>query len=309
MPDKSTFIQRRPAYTILLNGHFGSGKTLQALSFPKCYVISCDPAGLETIRQPKNKKFLDNLAWFEEMHNENAADLKLLFRENAKSTERESVYGCLAHAREMAAAGEIETLVIDGLTYLCDAKWQAISEFEEVRSNNSGMRDTQAMYRNLGLSLQRFLASDLMTMSTRSGVNVILTCHLKRESEEQVQGAAKNRARKVLLQSDIAPMIEGSTRNKIEGLVGGSLYLEKTIKDGKLQYTAICDLTTAFGTVVPGKNRWGLPTRLSLNEQTLYEALTKALEIKTAPSGPANRPATAQETRIESKNIQQAATS
>lgn len=285
MPDQSTFIQRRPAYTILLNGHFGSGKTLQALSFPKCYVISCDPAGLETIRQPRNKKFLDNLAWFEEMHNENETDLKKLFRENAKPTERDSVYGCLAHAREMAAAGDIETLVIDGLTYLCDAKWQAICEFEEIRSNNSGMRDTQAMYRNLGLSLQRFLASDLMTMSTRSGVNVILTCHLKRESEEQVQGAAKNRARKVLLQSDLAPMIEGSTRNKIEGLVGGSLYLEKTLKEGKLVYTAICDLTTAFGTVVPAKNRWGLPTRLQLNDQTLYEALTEAMRVKgAAPS-------------------------
>lgn len=293
MPDKLTFIERRPAYTILLNGHFGSGKTLQALSFPKCYVISCDPAGLETIRQPKNKKFLDNLTWFEEMHNENEADLKQLFREIAKSTERSSVYGCLAHAREMAAAGEIETLVIDGLTYLCDAKWQAICEFEEVRSSNSGMRDTQAMYRNLGLSLQRFLASDLMTMSTRSGVNVILTCHLKRESEEQVQGAAKNRARKVLLQSDLAPMIEGSTRNKIEGLVGGSLYLEKVLKEGKLQYTALCDLTTAFGTVVPAKNRWGLPTRLSLNEQTLYEALTKAMEVRASPAPISQSPSVA----------------
>lgn len=292
MPDQSTFVQRRPAYTILLNGHFGSGKTLQALSFPKCYVISCDPAGLETIRQPRNKKFLDNLVWFEEMHNENEIDLKKLFRENAKPTERESVYGCLAHARELAAAGEIETLVIDGLTYLCDAKWQAICEFEEVRSEKSGQRDTQAMYRNLGLSLQRFLASDLMTMSTRNGVNVILTCHLKRESEEQVQGAAKNRARKVLLTSDIAPMIEGSTRNKIEGLVGGSLYLEKVLKEGKLVYTAICDLTTAFGTVVPGKNRWGLPTRLQLNDQTLYEALTEVMKSRggTATKVPAPTP-------------------
>lgn len=285
MPDKSTFVQRRPAYTILLNGHFGSGKTLQALSFPKCYVISCDPAGLETIRQPKNKKFLDNLTWFEEMHNENEADLKQLFRETAKSTERSSVYGCLAHVRELAAAGEIETLVIDGLTYLCDARWQYICEFEEARSSNSGARDTQSMYRNLGLSLQRFLASDLMTLSTRNGLNVILTCHLKRESEEQVQGAAKNRARKVLLTSDVAPMIEGSTRNKIEGLVGGSLYLEKVLKEGKLTYTAICDMTTAFGTLVPGKNRWGLPARLPLNDQTLYEALTRALEIKPLTTG------------------------
>ena len=283
MPDRSTFLQNRPAFTILLNGYFGSGKTLQALSFPKSYVISCDPAGLETVRQPKNKKFLDNMVWYEDLHNENEADLKRLFRENAKADERDSVYGCLAHARELAAKGEVETLVVDGLTYLCDMKWQAICEFEEVRSGNTGARDSQSMYRNLGLSLQRFIASDLMTMATRSGLNVILTCHLKRESEEAVQGgAAKNRARKVLLNSDISPMIEGGTRNKIEGMVGASLYLDKSLKDGIITYVAICDLARAFGTLVPGKNRWGLPAILPLNNQTLYEALMTSLGAKAS---------------------------
>src|SRR5437899_1942624 len=101
MPDRATFVQRRPAFTILLSGHFGSGKTLQSLGFPKCYVISVDPSGLEPLRQPKNEKFLNNLVWYEELGRESTTDLKTLFDEAAKADNHASLFGCIAHAKEL----------------------------------------------------------------------------------------------------------------------------------------------------------------------------------------------------------------
>ena len=282
MPDRSTFLERKPALTLNISGFFGTGKTLQSLSFPKCYVVSCDPAGLETVRQPSNAKFLANLVWYEELHNHAKDELKELFREAATAEQRGSVYGCIAHAKELAAKGEVETLVIDGFTYFVDMKWRQINEFEVARSTNTGNVDSQAMYRNLGLYLHRFVASDLMTVATRNNLNVILTTHIKRESEEQVHGnaAVKNRAKKVMTNSDIAAQIEGGFRNKLSGLVGADLYLEKTLKDGKVQYDALCDMTRGYGGIVNAKNRFGLPPRLSRNEKSLYEAIVEALKIK-----------------------------
>jgi hypothetical protein len=282
MPDRATFLKRKPALTLNISGYFGSGKTLQSLSFPKCYVISCDPAGLETVRQPANKRFLDNLVWYEELHIETKGELVGTFKENATSEQRESVYGCLAHARQLAADAAIETLVIDGFTYFVDMKWRQINEYEVAKSATTGNVDSQTMYRNLGLYLHRFVAADLMTMATRHKLNVVLTTHLKRESEEAVQGNAniKNRAKKVMTNSDIAPMIEGGFRNKLSGLVGADLYLEKSLKDGKVQYDAICDIARGLGTIVNAKNRFGLPTRLDLTNKSLYNAIMNSLQVK-----------------------------
>lgn len=293
MPTREEFLQRRPSITAMINSYFGNGKTLQAHSFPRCYTISCDPAGLETLRQPQNAKYLNNLIEYDELHNENEAELKKLFRETAKADERDSIYGCLAHARELVTAKAIDTLVLDGASYFVDMKWQHINEFEEVRSGNTGNRDSQAMYRNLGLYLQRFFASDLMTMATRNGLNVICTFHLKRESEEAVQGgAAKNRARKVALNSDIAPLIEGGFRQRAEGLFGASIYLDKKIVEGKPKYEAICDIATGLGTIVNAKNRYGLPAKLDLTNKSLYEAIMSSLQVKTAGGSTAATPAT-----------------
>lgn len=283
MPDRNAFLERRPALTLNISGYFGSGKTLQSLSFPKCYVVSCDPAGLETVRQPANASYLANLVWYEELHNHSKEELKELFRENAKPDERGSIYGCVAHAKELAAKGEVETLVVDGFTYFVDMKWRQINEYEVAKSATTGNVDSQAMYRNLGLYLHRFVASDLMTAATRNNLNIVLTTHLKRESEEQIHGNAniKNRAKKVMTNSDIAPMIEGGFRNKLSGLVGADIYLEKSLKDGKVSYEAICDIARGLGTVVNAKNRFGLAPRLSLDRQTLYEAIVESLKLRT----------------------------
>lgn len=296
MPDANQFKQRRPKYTLLLNGLFGSGKTLQAHSFPKCYTLSVDPDGLEVLRQPKHAAFLNNLVWFEELNADGKNDLRALFNENAKAEDRTSLYGCLRHAAEMAKAGEVKTLVVDGGTYLVGMLWEKINEEEKAKANGGDV-DRWGVYRSLGIQLQRLFASTILTMATRAQLSVIVTFHLRRESEATLEGTTDKKtglksARKLTLDSDLAIQIEGGFRNKIEGLFSGSLYLERKLKDIEIgtgeekrkrrvvDYKAICDLTTGFGTVVTAKSRYGLPARLDLNNQTLYEALSNVLAGK-----------------------------
>jgi hypothetical protein len=274
---KAEWLAKRPMFTCLLSGYFGAGKSIQALSFPKCYVISIDPAGLEPLRQARNAKLLENLVEVEELGRQDANDLKLLFKEDPK--EMKSIYGCIEKAREMATKGEVETLVIDGGTYLVDLVWAKITELEQVKSEKTGNVDGQAMYRSLGLYLYRLFASNLLTTASRANLNLIITFHLKRESELQMQGTPKT-ARKLMLNSDIALQIEGGFRNKVEGLFGGSLYLEKTLKDGVIRYEAICDVAKAFQTTVLAKNRWGLAPRIDLTAKTLYEHLMETIGAK-----------------------------
>lgn len=278
LPNREDFVKRRPAFTCLLSGYFGAGKTLQALSFPKCYVISVDPNGLEPLRQPKNQKFLDNLAWYEEIGREDKTELKDIFDHSAKADKRTSIYGCIEHAKQLAAKGEVETLVLDGGTYLVDLCWAKINEFEKKMSVQKGTLDSQSMYRELGIGLHQLFAANLLTGCNRSNMNLICTFHLKRESDEQMQGNPK-KARKLMLNSDIALMIEGGFRNKIEGLFGGSLYLEKVFDKEKnvINYSALCDVGVAFKTTVLAKNRWGLKPRIDLNNKSLYEHLMETL--------------------------------
>lgn len=287
MPSSQEFKSKQPSFTLLLNAPFGSGKTYQAMTFPKVYAIGFDPSGLDILYQKGNEKLMSNLVWNEYIGNKSETELKEVFRENAKASERTSLYGCLAHCEELAKSGEAKTLLLDGFTYLVDSKWQHICEFEEQKSVSTGNIDTQAMYRNLGLYLFRLVASNILTMATRLNLNVVMTCHLKRESQDAVQGSdkTKNRARKVSLDSDISPQIEGGFRNKIEGLVGASLYLDKKIgMDNKSKYLAYCDKTLAWGTVINAKNRYGLPQVLELSNNNLYESLMKSVNVN-APVG------------------------
>lgn len=286
-PSALEFKEKHPAFTMLLNAYFGYGKTYQAMTFPKVYAIGFDPSGLDILYQKGNEKLLANLVWYEYMAHKDEKDLAELFRETAKATEHTSFFGCLAHAEEMARDRAINTLLLDGFTYMVDAKWEQINEFETVKSVASGNVDTQAMYRNLGLYLARVYASRVLILATRYNLNVITTCHIKRESQDTVQGndKTKNRARKVAIDSDIAPQIEGGFRNKVEGLVGASLYLDKKIgTDNKTRYLAYCDKTLAWGTVVNAKNRYGLPQVLELGNGNLYDSLMKSVNVN-APVG------------------------
>jgi len=284
MPDANQFKEQKPSYTILLCGLPGAGKTRAAMTFPKVYVIGCDPSGLDILKQKGNEKLLDNLVYFNYLHNESEDDLKKLFNEKAKADDFFSVYGCLAHAKELAQEGAIETLVLDGFNYFVDMRWQYVNEYHVRKSERTGAIDTQAMYRDLGLYLNRFFAADLMTMATRLNLNVVVTCHVKRENPDTVEGVstgANKRAGKVAKESDIAPQIEGGFRNKIDGLVGAVLYLEHSSKrdaqgQRALHYVAHTQKSPGLDTVLMAKNRYGLPTPLVLTNGSLYDALMAA---------------------------------
>lgn len=285
MPSKEEFVSKRPAFTCLLNGMPGDGKTRSAMTFPKVYVIGCDPSGLDILYQRGNEALLENLYWYEYLHNESETDLKLVFNERAKSDERTSVYGCLAHAKELAKKGEIQTLVFDNFNFFVDMRWQYINEYEARKSNKTGELDTQGMYRDLGLYLNRFFAADLVTMATRQNLNVIVTSHIKRENPEAVEGT-KTRAGKVNKETDIAPLIEGGFRQRVEGIVGASLYLErKAGKDAKgahiVTYKAYTQKAFGLDTVLPAKNRYGLANPLDLTNKSLYEALMAVTNTQT----------------------------
>lgn len=280
MPSKADFIAKGPSYTVLLNGMPGDGKTFSAMTFPKVYFIGCDPSGLDILYQRGNEALLENLVHYEYLHNESEKDLKQVFAERAGADDRSSVYGCLAHVKELAKKGEVNSLVFDNFNFYVDMRWQYINEYEVKKSDRTGVLDTQAMYRDLGLHLNRFFAADLLTMATRQNLNVIVTSHIKRETPEAVEGT-KTRAGKVNKETDIAPMIEGSFRQRIEGLVGASLYLERKggkDKEGKsiVTYKAYTQKSFGLDTTLPAKNRYGLANPLDLTNKSLYELLKAA---------------------------------
>lgn len=278
MPGVEEFRAKKPTSTVLINGYFGDGKTHAGMTYPRVYCTCFDPSGLDILYRKGNERLLNNLVHYEYIRNANEDELKKVFQENAKAEERYSIYGCIRHAEQMAKEGKIETLFLDGGTYLFDMRWQYINEYEEQKSGNTGNIDTQAMYRNLGLWSQRFVGSDLLTIATRYNLNVVMTCHLKREAKDAVQGSDKtpNRSRKVSLESDISPMIEGGFRSKIEGLFGASIYLDtKLDATGKQTKLAYCDTTFAYGTVVRAKNRYGLPAKLDITGKEFYAELMK----------------------------------
>lgn len=280
MPDKAEFISRRPSYIIMLNAPPGAGKTHQAMTFPKVYVIGCDPSGLDILKQRRNERLLDNLVYYEYLRNESEAELRKVFDEKAKADDHTSIYGCIAHAKELAKKGEVETIVVDNVNYFVDMRWQYVNEYEQKKSKKTGEVDTQGMYRDLGLYLSRFFGGNLFTMATRNDLNVVITSHIRRETPQTVEGTSE-RAGKVNKESDISPLIEGGFRARIEGMVGASLYLEHgRKKDEKgnmiMEYKAHTQKSPGLGTVLLAKNRCDLVSPLILTNKSLYEELTKA---------------------------------
>lgn len=276
MPDVNDFKNKKPSFTVLLNGHFGDGKTQAAMTFPKVFAACFDPSGLDILYKKGNEKLLENLAWYEYLNNESTDGLRQVFDE--KSKELTSIYGCVEKAKQLALEGKASTFLIDGFTYCVDKKWQFICEFEEAKSQATGNIDTQAMYRNLGIWANQFVSTNILPLATRYGMNVVFTCHLKRESKEALEGSdkLKNRAKKISGDSDISPMIEGGFRNKIEGLFGASVYLETKVgNDGKAIKTAFCDTAFGYGTVLRAKNRYGLPPKLDITNKSFYDELIK----------------------------------
>lgn len=274
MATRDDFKKRKPSFAILANSMYGEGKTHFGMTFPKVFYIGFEPNGIDILYRPQNKALLDNLVEYEYVIPSNDADLKAIFDEGTEKDgyKKGLIYRHIKRAKELAAEGKVETLFIDNVTYLGDMQWNYINTFHKSVSQRTGEIDTQSMYNQLGLFLDRLFLMEVLTFPG----NVVASCHLKRESEEAMEGK-KQRAGKVDKLSDIYPNVLGSFRDKIAGKFGASIYLERKIQGATSQFIAYCQKTRAFGTVIYAKNRYGLPTVV---EGISYQTLMKANETK-----------------------------
>ena len=295
MPNAQDFLREQPRFLCLINGMPDSGKSDLAMTFPGCYVLTFDPTGFQILRGSSNRaqQLAANL-----VHIEPGSDIwtAALFNRTigspsvpVTSADRQSIYGCFAHVAEMAKAGAIQTLILDGYNYLVGEKWMRICK-DPVNIASSGELDRFAAYRSLKLFLDEFTWRTLLPLATRNKLNLIVTCHVKRENPETVTGILdklgnKKTGGKVSHDSDLAPIIEGSFRHEIDGKFGAVIFLEhkpgtkQVERDGRkvnvatMQYFAYCQKVAALDTVVNAKNKYGLPAKLDITDKSFYEIL------------------------------------
>jgi hypothetical protein len=279
--------------TVWLNGGAGSGKTLQGMTFPKVLMISFDPTGTDVLRQPENQKYIENLVMHVPL---NGVPLNEVFQYTETPSER-GVYGALALARELGPMGkkQIETVFLDGFNYLASLKWTQICESKGVVwTEKQGMDrkdgDQRSWYDALGSYLDHLVLQNLLPLATRDRLNVVVSSHLQRESDNTVKGIQLARTptameqqaqskRQVNLDSDLSPQVLGSFRQRIAGLPSAMIYLEDRLErdaEGKeiIQYYAYCRRTRSesLDTVILAKNRFGLGT-LRLTNGNLYKTI------------------------------------
>lgn len=279
--------------SIWLNGGAGSGKTLQGMTFPKVLIITFDPTGTDVLRQPENQKYIDNLVMHIPL---NGIPLQEVFQFTETPSER-GIYGALALARKLGPLGEkrIETVFLDGFNYLATLKWTQICEskgvvWTEKQAMDRKESDQRGWYDALGSYLDHLVLQNLLPLATRDRLNVIVSCHVQRESKNTIEGIQVARTptameqqaqskRQVNLDSDLAPQVLGSFRQRIAGLPSAMIYLEDRLEqdaEGKeiVQYYAYCRRTRSesLDTVILAKNRFGLGT-LRLTNGNLYRTI------------------------------------
>lgn len=287
---------KKPSYAIVFVGPPGAGKTRCCLSFPKIFAITFDPVGLEIIFDPANEKLRENLVYHVPL---NGIPLDKVFEFTEVPSEG-SLYGALALAKKLRDEGKIETVLLDGTSYLADLKQG------HVANDN----DTRAMFRQLGQYLSEFFLQNFVTLATTrdgvQGLNALMTVHLQRESKDAVEGISdpSNKqygSSKPLINqnSDLAPQIVGGFRQKISGMPSAVIYLnhrleaatakdvEAAKKDGRvltegaeiLNYYAYCQKTYVkeWDSEVDAKNRYGLGSRLKMTGGNFYKTLLAKL--------------------------------
>lgn len=280
--------------TAWINGPAGSGKTRLAMGFPDVLAITFDPTGLDVLKEPENIKLLDNLRWHVPL---NGIPLGHVFQFSETPGE-DGIYPAIALAKKLGPHGErkIKTVVIDGFSYLAQLKWTQICEAKGVDPTqkeevNKSSIDQRAWYDALGSYLDHLVLQNLFPLATRHDLNVVVTCHIQRESDNTVKGMQGSRnvelaaqsKRLVNLDSDLSAQVVGGFRQRIDGLPSATIYLEHklTEKDGKeaLQYIAYCRMTRSqsLDTVIKAKNRYGLGT-LNLTNGSFYKTLLKKIE-------------------------------
>lgn len=256
MPTKADFLASTPHFKCQVNGPFGSGKTTFALTFPKVYYIGTEPEGLEILRAPDGQHLLQNLVEYEMLYVDPDAgrDAVKDFVEERSGT----IYKALARARDLAKKGVVETLVVDNLTYVSLLFWDYMLKY---KSNDyltdKGAVNKLQMYGGLKSWLFRLCICEILPFKG----NVVVTCHLKSESEEKMK-------KKKDATVDVVPNILGGFRDEAEGLFAASLYLERrtsTKPDAQnkpttvTKYVCYTQQQMALGSKILAKNRYGLP--------------------------------------------------
>lgn len=233
-------------------GDIGSGKTHLSLTFPKCYVINCDPGGLDTVLvNPELKK---NLVGWNDFIPESAQDTKRIFEEMKKS---------ILEAKELAKQGKVETLVIDGITTISENRWIHIETFEKEMTRN-GEQDTRSMYGKLSRWLYQFVLMDVLAFPG----NVVMTALEQLESDEALD-------KKPDKTTPVLANILGGFRDKVGAMFSCVLFMSKIqTNDKQYHYWA----RTQKGNLRNAKNRFNLPETIEdVSYSKLMTEITKQL--------------------------------
>ena len=272
MPTKADFLNSPPKLKVMVSGHFGSGKTTLAMSFPKVYYIGTEPEGLEILRAPDGQHLLKNLVEYDMLYvdPDSGKDAVREFIEERSGT----LYKALARARELAKKGVVESLVLDNLTYVSLLCWDYMLKY---KSNDyltdKGAVNKLQMYGGLKSWLFRLCICEVIPFRG----NVVVTCHLKAESEEKMK-------KKKDASVDLTPNILGGFRDEAEGLFAASLYLERrtaTRPDAQnkpttiTKYVCYTQQQQALGSKILAKNRYGLPPII---ENVSYDAIMQHIQ-------------------------------
>jgi hypothetical protein len=124
----------------------------------------------------------------------------------------ESLKAELVVVREMVDKGEIETVILDNITYLADTVFTYYHKVSPVLDNRGNV-DKWGAFRELDEWLKSFILK-LLTMPC----HVVVTAHEKLESDEAMEKKSNN-------ENPIVPNILGGFRNKIEGMFSYVLYV------------------------------------------------------------------------------------
>lgn len=258
-------------YFIGLIGEPGSGKTKQAAGFPANYYVECgDTYGLKTVLEdPKNVKLRGNLVQHVSLDIEHIKEAKDVFRITDKPTDLDSIYGVLAHVKQLAKEGAIQTLTLDGLSLLFDIKG---AELGKGRGNLDG--DKWGYYRQLKEDLTWFVKAHIMPLVSRYHLHVILGVHVQREGDE-------SKAKQTTQNADWAPRVEGGFRQGLSELPRAMIYLHQSVQlAGTVQtvkYHAYCQrVKVPHVGLIPAKNSYSLPPVLDITDKSLYDILQDA---------------------------------
>jgi hypothetical protein len=318
MPTAKDYLAQPPLFLILALGPPNSGKSDLAMTFPKCYVASFDPEGFAILKgnTERAKLLSQNLVYIETFNPHGEVETKRLYARTKQLTEAKPghpatygpvnaadrsthLMGWLKHVEEVGRAGEIQTVVLDGLNYLVSQKFNLCClDSKNFTKNRDGdeVLDRFAVYRDLKNYLTQFMWAELLPLCTAHRLNLIVTCHVKRLSEEQIEGKKQGEKQvsvgKVVQDSDIAPIIDGGFRDEIDGKFGAVIYtmheLKTNVQAQKREhvFTAVCNKSPGLETLLNAKNKYSLPDRLIITNKSFYEELlarNAGLPIASAP--------------------------